>query len=324
MRALLCKAYGPPESLVIEELPDPVAGKGEAVVDIAYAALNFFDTLLLQGRYQFKPDMPFSPAAEFSGTVSAVGEGVSHVKVGDRVLGSVTAGAARAKLAVPAITLTKLPEGLSLEKAAGLTITYATTYHALKDRAKIQPGETLAVLGASGGVGLAAVELGKIMGAKVIACASSDEKVAFAKSRGADLGFNYGTGDIKDGLKELTGGKGVDVIYDPVGDKLAEPALRAIAWKGRFLVIGFAGGEIPKIPLNLALLKGCDIVGVFWGGFAKQEPAANAANMAQICAWAADGTLDPAIHAIYPLNEAATALNELANRKAMGKILLKI
>ncbi len=324
MRALLCKAFGPPETLVIETLPDPVAGPGEVVVDVAYAALNFFDTLMIENKYQFKPPLPFSPCSELSGTVSALGEGVTGFKVGDQVIAQLGSGAARQKVVAPVSALIKVPAGLSLDKAAGLTITYGTTIHALKDRAKLKPGETLAVLGASGGVGLAAVEIGKIMGAKVIACASSDEKVAFAQKLGADMGLNYAKEDLKEGLKKLSGGKGIDVIYDPVGDALAEPALRSIGWEGRYLVIGFAGGQIPKIPLNLALLKGCDILGVFWGDFVRRNPEANAANMRQLMDWVIEGKLSAAIHKVYALDQGVEALQELAQRKAMGKVLLKM
>nr|HMN52147.1 NADPH:quinone oxidoreductase family protein [Xanthobacteraceae bacterium] len=256
MKAVLCVRYGGPEALEIRDIPEPVAGKGEVVVKIAAAALNFFDTLIIQGKYQYKPDMPFSPASEFSGTVESVGEGVTGFKPGDRVIGNIPTGAAREKIAVPARALISVPDGLELEKGAGLIVTYGTTIHALKDRAKLKPGETLAVLGASGGVGLAAVELGKVLGAKVIACASSPEKLAFAKQHGADELIDYSKEDLKERLKTLTNGKGVDVIYDPVGGDFAEAALRSIAWEGRFLVIGFAAGEIPQNPPYPALGEG--------------------------------------------------------------------
>lgn len=323
MKAVLCKTFGPPESLVIEELPDPVPGPGEVVVRINSVGLNFFDNLVIKDMYQIKPPMPFSPGSELAGTVAAIGEGVTGFTVGQRVFGNVPFGASRTHLAVKASALTPTPDGLTDDQAAGMIVTYGTTIHALKDRAQLKPGETLAVLGAAGGVGLAAIELGKAMGAKVIACASSDEKLAFCKERGADEVFNYATGDLKEGLRSLTGGKGPDVIYDPVGDKYAEPALRAIAWEGRFLVIGFAGGQIPKIPLNLTLLKGCDIRGVFWGAFAQREPKKNMENMLQVGRWAAEGKLSLHVHGTYPLERIAEALGELTSRRAQGKVILK-
>ncbi|WP_439575584.1 NADPH:quinone oxidoreductase family protein [Phreatobacter sp.] len=323
MKAVLCKAYGPPESMVVEDLPDPVPGPGDVVVRVNAVGLNFFDNLIIRNMYQVKPALPFSPGSEYAGTVAAVGEGVTSAKVGDRVMGNASHGAARTHLVVKAAALAPIPDGLSDEQAAGMIITYGTTIHALKDRAKLQPGETLAVLGAAGGVGLAAIEIGKAMGATVIACASSDEKLAFCREHGADLTINYATEDLKEKLRELTGGKGVDVIYDPVGDKYAEPALRSIAWEGRFLVIGFAGGEIPKIPLNLTLLKGCDIRGVFWGSFAQRNPEANRQNMIQVGRWAAEGKLSLHVHATYPLESFAEAIGELTSRRARGKVILK-
>ncbi len=270
-----------------------------------------------------KPDLPFSPGSEFAGRVESLGEGVTRLKVGDRVFGNLTHGAARTHVVVKASALAPIPEGLTDEQAAGMIITYGTTIHALKDRAQLKPGETLAVLGAAGGVGLAAVELGKAMGARVIACASSDEKLAFCRAHGADETLNYATHDLKEGLRALTGGKGPDVIYDPVGDKLAEPALRAIAWEGRFLVIGFAGGEIPKIPLNLTLLKGCDIRGVFWGAFTQKEPEKNRDNLMQVARWTAEGKLSLHVHGTFPLEKIAEALGELTSRRAQGKVILK-
>jgi NADPH2:quinone reductase len=322
MKALLCKQYGGPDDLVIEDIAEPAAGPGEAIVDVKAAALNFFDTLIIAGKYQTKPAMPFSPAAEFAGVVKSLGPGVSGVKVGDRVLGYLGYGAARERVAVKAERLAPIPDTLDFDRAAGLVVTYGTTLHALKDRAHLREGETLAVLGASGGVGLAAVELGKAMGARVIACASSDDKLAFAKKHGADDCINYATDDLKEALRRVTGGKGVDVIYDPVGGAYAEQALRSIAWKGRFLVVGFAAGEIPKIPLNLALLKGCDIVGVFWGSFIERDPAGHRANTQQILDWVVSGKLSAHVQATYPLADAASALKALAARKVMGKIVL--
>ena len=323
MRAVMCKGFGPPESLVVETLPDPTPGKGEVVVDVSFIGLNFFDTLIIQNKYQLKPSLPFSPASEFAGRVSAVGEGVAGLKVGDRVCGSLGYGAARTKIVARADQVYAIPDGLSDEKAAGLIITYGTSHHALKQRAKLKAGETLAVLGASGGVGIAAVELGALMGARVIACASSPDKIDFAKRHGAAEGIDYSKADLKEELKRLTGGKGVQVIYDPVGGDFAEAALRAIAWEGRFLVIGFAAGAIPKMPLNLALLKGCDILGVFWGAWTQADPAAHRENMAELLAWARDGKLKAHTHAVLPLENVAEALNILVRREAQGKVLLK-
>jgi NADPH2:quinone reductase len=323
MKALLCKHYGTPDDLTVEDIADPVAGPGEAVVRVKAAALNFFDTLIIAGKYQTKPAMPFSPAAEFAGVVDSVGEGVTGIKAGDRVLGYSGYGAAREQIAARADRLVPIPDTLDFDRAAGLCVTYGTTLHALKDRGHLRNGETLAVLGASGGVGLAAVELGKLMGARVIACASSDDKLAFVKKHGADDVINYARDDLKDALRNATGGKGADVIYDPVGGPYAEPALRSIAWQGRFLVVGFAAGEIPKMPLNLALLKGCDIVGVFWGSFIERDPAGHRANTKQILDWCAQGKLSAHVQAVYPLADAADALKALAARKVMGKIVLR-
>ncbi|MBN8938448.1 MAG: NADPH:quinone oxidoreductase family protein [Rhizobiales bacterium] len=323
MKAVLCKTFGPPESLVIEELPDPSAGPGEVVVAVTAVGLNFFDNLIIKNMYQVKPPMPFSPGSEFAGRILSLGDGVAGFKIGDRVAGNLSFGAARTQIVAQASALAPIPDALTDEQAAGLIITYGTTIHALKDRAQLKPGETLAVLGAAGGVGLAAIELGKAMGARVIACASTDDKLAFCKAHGADEVINYATEDLKERLRALTGGKGPDVIYDPVGDKYAEPALRAIAWEGRFLVIGFAGGEIPKIPLNLTLLKSCDIRGVFWGAFAQRSPKANSENLAQVARWTAEKKLSLHVHATYPLERIADALNEIASRKAKGKVILK-
>lgn len=323
MKALLCLRYGPPEALEIKDIPEPKAGPGEVVVEVAAAALNFFDTLVIAGKYQVKPEFPFSPAAEFAGTVVALDEGVNGFRPGDKVAGYMGFGAARQKVAAPAAQLVHVPEGLALEKAAGLFVTYGTTMHALKDRAKLKAGETLAVLGATGGVGLAAVELGRHMGARVIACASSADKLEFARAHGAAEGIDYSKEDLKERLRALTGGKGADVIYDPVGGAYAEAALRSIAWEGRFLVVGFAAGEIPKIPLNLLLLKGCDVLGVFWGEFIRRTPEKQKANMEEILSLARAGTISAHVDAVYPLERAVEALNALANRKVKGKVVLK-
>jgi NADPH2:quinone reductase len=322
MKALLCTRYGTPDDLELADIAEPAPEPGEAVVKIAAAALNFFDTLIIAGKYQTKPPMPFSPAAEFAGTVERVGEGVQGLQAGDRVLGYAGYGAARERIALPAQRLVKMPDGIDFDHAAGICVTYGTTLHALKDRARLKSGETLAVLGASGGVGVAAVELGKLMGAQVIACASSQEKIAFARERGADDGIDYGKEDLKEALRRLTGGRGADVIYDPVGGAYSEAALRSIAWLGRFLVIGFAAGEIPKLPLNLVLLKGCDVLGVFWGSWIERNPEGHRANTEQLLAWLKEGKLSSHVHAVYPLAEAPAALKAIAARKVMGKVIL--
>jgi NADPH2:quinone reductase len=323
MKALLCTHYGTPDDLELADIPDPMPGPGEAVVRIKAAALNFFDTLIIAGKYQTKPAFPFSPAAEFAGTVESLAPDVTALKAGDRVLGMTGYGAARERIAVHAGKLVKLPDGLDFDRAAGLCVTYGTTLHALKDRARLKSGETLAVLGASGGVGLAAVELGKIMGARVIACASSAEKIEFARKHGADDGIDYGKDDLKDVLRRVTEGRGADVIYDPVGGAYAEAAIRSIAWLGRYLVVGFAAGEIPKLPLNLILLKGCDVLGVFWGSWTERDPAGHRANTEQLLAWATQGKLSSHVHATYPLAEASAALKAIAARKVMGKVILR-
>jgi NADPH:quinone reductase len=323
MKAILCTHYGPPSELELADVADPEPRAGEAVVAIRAAGLNFFDNLLIAGKYQVKPPFPFSPASEFAGVVHSLGSGVVGLAPGDRVMGWLGHGAARERVAVPATQLVKIPDGLDFDRAAGLSVIYGTSYYALKDRAQLKPGETLAVLGASGGVGLAAMELGKLMGARVIACASSDEKLAFARRHGADETVNYDRDNLRDGLRALTGGEGVDVIYDPVGGPYAEAALRALGWGGRFLVIGFAAGEIPKIPLNLTLLKSCDIRGVFWGAWTAREPEAHRANVRRLVDWAAEGKLSAHVHAVYPLAETAAALEAIANRQVMGKVILR-
>jgi NADPH:quinone reductase len=323
MKALLCTHYGTPDDLELADIADPAPGPGEAVVHIKAAALNFFDTLIIAGKYQTKPAFPFSPAAEFAGTVESLAPGVTSLKIGDRVLGMTGYGAARERIAVSAGKLVKLPDGLDFDRAAGLCVTYGTTLYALKDRARLKSGETLAVLGASGGVGLAAVELGKIMGARVIACASSAEKIEFARRHGADDGIDYGKDDLKDALRRVTEGRGADVIYDPVGGVYADAAIRSIAWLGRYLVVGFAAGEIPKLPLNLVLLKGCDVLGVFWGSWTERDPAGHRANTEQLLAWAAQEKLSSHVHATYPLAEAPAALKAIAARNVMGKVILR-
>jgi len=322
MKAVLCKNFGPPETLVVEEIASPVPDAGQVVVDVEAVALNFFDTLIIEDKYQFKPSLPFSPGAEFAGRISKVGGGVSGFAEGDRVMGYLPWGAAREQIAVDTTHLISVPDGLDSTVAAAVIVTYGTSYYALKDRGRLKPGETALVLGAAGGVGQAALELAKLMGAKVIAAASSDEKLAFCKELGADETINYAKEDLKDRAKELTGGRGVDVTYDPVGGDFAEAAVRASAWNGRFLVIGFASGKIPKIPLNLALLKSCDLVGVFWGAFTERTPELHRANTEQILNWCLEGKLKPHIHGTYRLEETARALDDLANRRVKGKAVL--
>jgi len=323
MKALICPSLGPVENLKVMDVESPAAGRGEAVVSVAFAALNFFDTLIIEGKYQLKPEPPFSPAGEFSGRVVALGPGAEGLAVGDRVMGSTGYGAAREEIAIAAERLAHVPDGLPLDKAAGLSITYGTTLHALKQRAEIRSGETLVVLGASGGVGLAAVEIGAVMGARVIACASSDDKLAFVRRYGAAETINYAAEDLRARLKALTGGKGADVVYDPVGGALTEQALRSLAWKGRLLVIGFASGEIPRPPLNLTLLKGCDIRGVYWGEFVQREPEVHRDNMSQLLDWAEQGRLSVHIHAKYPVEEYKKAFEAIAKRHTLGKTLLQ-
>jgi NADPH2:quinone reductase len=323
MKAVLCTHFGGPDELQLADIapPGPPA-PGEAVVRVKAAALNFFDTLIIAGKYQNKPPFPFSPAAEFAGIVEGVGAGVTDIKSGDHVMGYMGWGAAREAVTIPADRVIKLPDGFDFEHAAGLTVTYSTTLYALRERSALKPGETLAVLGASGGTGLAAVELGKVLGARVIACASSDEKLVFARTRGADETVNYAADNLREALKKHGGARGIDVVYDPVGGPYAEPALRSLGWLGRYLVVGFAAGEIPKIPLNLALLKSCDIRGVLWGGWTKREPAAQRALMGDIVRWYGEGKLSGHVHAIYQLEETAAALKAIAERKPMGKIVL--
>ncbi|MGB9150390.1 MAG: NADPH:quinone oxidoreductase family protein [Burkholderiales bacterium] len=322
MKAMLCKQFGPPESLVLEEVPALKADKDKVVIDVKACGVNFPDTLIIQNKYQFKPELPFSPGGEVAGVVKQVGEGVTSVKVGDRVIAFTGWGGFAEEVVTDAARLIPIPDGMDFPTASAFVMTYGTSHHALKDRAQILPGETLLVLGAAGGVGLAAVELGKIMGARVIAAASTDEKLAVCKQHGADEMINYSSQDLRERIKEITGGKGVDVIYDAVGGPYTEPALRSMAWKGRLLVVGFAAGDIPKIPLNLTLLKGCSIVGVFWGDFTKREPKNNAASLRELGMWFMQGKLKPHISATYPLARAADALNDMMNRKVMGKVVL--
>ncbi len=313
---------GPAALRVDDDVPEPTAAAGQVVIDVKAAGVNFPDVLQTRGLYQFKPAVPFSPGGEAAGVVRAVGPGVTTVVPGDRVACTMIHGAYAEVVSVPELAVVKLPDAVSFEVGAATLLTYATTYHALVDRAAIRAGETLLVLGAAGGVGIAAVELGALLGARVIAAASTDDKLAFCREHGASEGVNYAREELKERVKALTAGNGADVIYDPVGGALAEAALRSTAWQGRYLVIGFASGDIPKIPLNLVLLKGCQIVGVFWGSFAMREPARNRAHAAQIFAWVAEGKLTPHIDAVVPFSDAASALQRLERREVKGKLVL--
>jgi NADPH2:quinone reductase len=322
MKAVLAKTFGPLEQLVLEELPARQAAPGEVVIAVKACGVNFFDALIVQGKYQTRPPLPFSPGGEVSGVVRAVGEGVKGLETGMRVLAFVGHGGYADEVVTEAANVVALPAQMDFVTAAAFPITYATSYHALKDRGQLRTGETLLVLGAAGGVGLAAVEIGKIMGARVIAAASSEAKLALAREHGADLLLNYGASDLRERLREETAGKGVDVVYDPVGGAYAEPALRSLAPGGRYLVIGFASGEIPKIALNLLLLKVVSLVGVFWGAFARAQPQRNAANMAELLAWYTHGRLRPHVSATFPLERYRDALDAVMQRKALGKVVL--
>lgn len=324
MKAVLCKAFGPAETLVLEEIASPAIKKNEILLDVHAAGVNFPDTLIIEGKYQFKPPFPFSPGGEAAGVVSDVGEKVSHLKVGDRVMALTGWGSFAEQVAVPGYNVLPIPQSMDFNTAAAFSMTYGTSMRALKQRANLQPGETLLVLGASGGVGLAAVEIGKAMGARVIAAASSADKLAVAKAAGADELVNYSETSLKDEIKRLTDGNGADVIYDPVGGDLFDQAIRAIAWNGRLLAVGFASGRIPELPVNLALLKGAAVVGVFWGSFAQRQPQDNAANFQQLFTWYAEGKLKPLVSQVYPLEQAAQAINDLGQRKAVGKVVVQI
>lgn len=321
MKAVLCESYGPPENLVVKETESLTPEKDEVIIQVKASGLNFPDTLIIEGKYQFQPEMPFSPGGEVAGIVKIVGEDVTHLKKGDRVMAGTGWGGFAEEVRGKATNVFPIPDSISFVQSAATMMTFGTSYHALVNRAALKAGETLLVLGAAGGVGTAAIQIGKALGAKVIAAASSDEKLAYCKSLGADFAINYSKEDLKTQTKALTDGKGVDVIYDPVGDKFTEPALRAIAWKGRYLVVGFAAGDIPKIPLNLPLLKGCSIVGVFWGGFFRNEPKVNAENFKTIVKWLEIGIVAAKVHKEYDLESVAEAMNELTNKKVMGKIV---
>jgi NADPH2:quinone reductase len=324
MRALLCRRWGGPEALAVETIPSPSPAPGEVVIGVSFAALNFLDTLIIQGRYQVRPPLPFSPAAEVAGRILATGQGTRHFKPGDRVMSYVGYGGAQEEVAVDARRVVAVPEGVSDEAAAGLHIAYGTTLHALKDRAQIQAGESLVVLGAAGGTGQAAVEIGRLLGARVIACASSEEKLAFASALGADKTINTTMGPLKEAIRAAAGDEGADVVYDPVGGEATEAAVRALGWRGRLLVIGFASGDIARLPLNLALLKEASILGVHWGKHVEMEPDLHASHMRQILEWVSRGDIAPHIDATYALEDGGRAIESIAQRRVKGKVLLRI
>ena len=322
MRVAQFSEFGGPQALRLERVSDPSPGPGDILIKVMAVGLNFFDTLLLRNQYQVSPPLPFSPGAEVAGTIEGIGAAVTGLKLGQRVMAYVGGNGCREKVVTKARNAVPIPDGVSDEIAAGIPITYGTAMHGLKDRANLQPGETVAVLGASGGTGLASVEIAKLMGARVIALASSGEKLAFAREHGADEGINYQQEDLKDRLKQLTRPKGVDVLVDPVGGSYTEPSLRAMAWEGRYLVYGFASGTIPKIPLNLVLLKGCAIIGVFWTSFVERNPEKHRANMIQLLDWCKQGQISPHVHASFALIETAKALSLIEERKVSGKVII--
>lgn len=322
MKAIVCNNFGNPDTLTFQEIKNPTPKEGEILISVKACSVNFPDTLIIQGKYQFKPQFPFSPGSDVAGVIEKIGDNVKHFKVGDEVVGFIPFGGFAEKAIVKATDCFPKPNGMSMVNASAFLLAYGTSYHALKDRANLKEGETILILGASGGVGLTALELAKLMGAKVIAAASSKEKLELCKKFGADEVINYTNESLKDRVKELTNGKGVDVIYDPVGGHFSELALRAIAWKGRHLVIGFANGEIPKIPINLTLLKGASIVGVFWGAFAQKEPKKSLENIKQLLTWFVKGGVKPHIDKTYSLENAPKALEDMMQRKVKGKIVI--
>lgn len=330
MKALICNSYGPPETLEVGELDAPKAKKGQVVLEVAAAAVNFPDVLIIQNKYQAQHTPPFAPGSEVSGTIIELGEGVEKWKIGDKVIAACGIGGMAEKVVADASRCQPIPNGMNLSQAAAFLMTYGTSYHALKDRAELKAGETLLVMGAAGGVGLAAVELGKAMGARVIAATSSEEKNQTCLDAGADEAFCYPKGalsreqqkEFSEKIKNLTNGAGADVVYDPIGSDYAEPALRSTAWRGRYLVIGFAAGDIPKIPLNLALLKGCQIVGVFWGAFTMHQPADSQRNLEKLAEMFEQGKIKPFVSKTYKLSEGKEALIDMASRKVRGKIVV--
>ncbi len=324
MKSLLCVRHGPPEDLELTDIPTPAPGLGEVRITVRAAGVNFPDSLIIRNLYQMKPGLPFAPGSEVAGIVDAVGEGVQHLRPGDRVAALTGIGGFSEQVVAPASHVVIIPDSMPFDEAAGFVMTYATSHHALKQRAQLQQGETLLVLGAAGGVGLTAVEIGKVMGARVIAAASSEARLALARKHGAHATIDYSITDLREGIRAATDGKGPDVIYDPLGDHFSEPAFRSIAWGGRHLVIGFAAGEIPKLPLNLPLIKGASIVGVFWGDFTRRQPEQHHANMQELLAWYQDGRIRPHISARYPLAEGGKAIRALMDRQAMGKLIVTI
>ncbi len=322
MRAIRCEAWGGPETLLLRDLPDPVPQAGEVLIRVRAAGVNFPDVLIIQKKYQVQPELPFTPGAEIAGEIEAVGEGVAGYKPGDRVLALCSTGGFAEKIAIDAHRCVPVPDGVSFEVAAGLMLAFGTSHHAVVDRGEIKPGETILVLGAAGGVGLAAVDIAKAKGARVIAAASSAEKLELCRAHGADALINYTTEDLRAAIREHTGGKGPDVIFDPVGGKLAEPAFRSIAWRGRYLVIGFAEGTIPALPLNLPLLKGASLVGVFWGEFARREPKNQIRMMEDLFAMLARGEIRPLVSKTYRLEQTEDALRDMAARRVTGKIVI--
>lgn len=324
MKAIVCSSFGLPETLALQQVPEPTINEKQVLIRVEACGVNFPDTLIIQNKYQFKPELPFSPGGEVCGVVEQVGSDVKHLKTGDRAVALCGWGGFAEKVAVNANRAFKIPQQLDALIGATTLYTYGTSYHALKDRAQLQNGETLLVLGAAGGVGLAAVELGKLMGATVIAAASSAEKLEICRAKGADHLINYSKEDLRTRLKEITNDQGVDVIYDPIGGKLSELAFRSIAWKGRYLVVGFTTGEIQQLPANLPLLKGAAVLGVFWGRFAEREPQQNQQNIGELVKWLLEGKIKQHTHKIYSLTEAPQALRDMMDRKVMGKAVVKI
>ena len=322
MKALLCTQFGPPELLEIGDVPSPVVGPGEVVITVKAASVNFPDVLIIQNKYQFKAEPPFSPGGELTGVVKEVGPGVAGIAPGDRVLAFISYGAFREEVKTEARRVIPLPDGMDFNTGAAFLITYGTVDHGLRDRGALKAGETVLVLGASGGIGIASIEIAKVLGARVIACASDSAKLDACRQHGADETINYSTENLRERIKALTNDRGVDLVVDPVGGSYTEPALRSCAWRGRLLVVGFTTGEIPKIPLNLTLLKGCSIVGVFWGEFLRREPQAFAESVTQLGKWYAAGKLKPHITATYPLDRAAEAIALMGARKVVGKVVV--
>ena len=323
MKAVVCKQWGGPETLVVEDVSLGDPKPGEVKIRVCAAGVNFPDVLMIQKKYQIQPPLPFTPGAEIAGDIIAVGEGVSHFKAGDKVVSFCGVGGYAEEVIAPATVTMPMPPGVSYDLAAVFSLAYGTSWHAVRDRALLQPNETMLVLGAAGGVGLAAVEIGKAIGARVVACASTDDKLAVCKQHGADAIINYTKEDLREAIKRECGKNGPNVIYDPVGGKYSEPAFRSIAWRGRYLIIGFAYGEIPALPFNLPLLKGASLVGVFWGEFVKREPAKNQQGLAEMMGWIAEGKLKPLISKTYSLKEAPQALMDIAARRVVGKIVIK-